>query len=219
MTYSEDGYLNVSGIQHFVFSKRQWALEYVEDQWQDNYLTLAGDRFHRKVDDPYISETRGEKFIVRAMPIHSKELGLTGICDVVEFQANDTDGVPVYSKKGKYLPVPVEYKHGKPKKDKSDVYQVLAEAVCLEEMLFCHIDFGYLYYGRTRHREKIVFTHQLRKELDKIVKEMHYYYERGYTPKTQNNSKFKSSSLKDIGLPEMFDRETVKEYINRKIKE
>ena len=139
MSYSEDDYLDVSGIQHFVFSERQWALIYVEGQWEDNYLTLAGDRFHKKVDDPYVSETRGSKFIKRALKICSKELGLSGICDVVEFQKDDKNGVPVYGKEGKYLPIPVEYKHGKPKKDKSDIFQVLAEAICLEEMMLCHI--------------------------------------------------------------------------------
>lgn len=218
MAYDEDDYLNLSGVQHFVFSKRQWALEYVEEQWQDNYSTLAGDRFHKKVDDPYISESRGQKFIVRAMPIHSKELGLTGICDVVEFLKDDIKGVPVYGRAGKYLPVPVEYKHGKPKQDLADVYQLLAEAVCLEEMFLCHLDYGYLYYGQTRHREKIEFTDKLRANLKVIVRQMHYYYERGLTPKTRNSPKFKSS-LKDIGLPEMFSRESVQEYISRKVKE
>ena len=219
MSYSEDDYLDVSGIQHFVFSERQWALIYVEGQWKDNYLTLAGDHFHKKVDDPYVSETRGSKFIKRALKICSKELGLSGICDVVEFQKDDKNGVPVYGKECKYLPIPVEYKHGKPKKDKSDIFQVLAEAICLEEMMLCHIGYGYLYYGKTRHREKVVFTNQLRKELKEIVKRMHYDYERGYTPKTKNSRKFRSSSLKDIGLPEMFDRENVKNYISRKINE
>ena len=38
MSYSEDDYLDVSGIQHFVFSERQWALIYVEGQWEDNYF-------------------------------------------------------------------------------------------------------------------------------------------------------------------------------------
>lgn len=71
--YSEEDYLMLSGIQHFAFCRRQWALGHIENQWDDNYLTIAGQNLHHKTDDPYISETRGEKFIVRAMPVHSRE--------------------------------------------------------------------------------------------------------------------------------------------------
>lgn len=72
-TYSEEDYLMLSGIQHFAFCRRQWALAHIENQWDDNYLTIAGQNLHQKTDDPYISETRGEKFIVRAMPVHSRD--------------------------------------------------------------------------------------------------------------------------------------------------
>lgn len=216
MSYDKKDYLMISGIQHFVFCKRQWALDHIENQWADNYLTVSGNRLHEKADDPYISETRGSKFVVRAMPIHSQEYGLTGICDVVEFQ-KDTKGVQVFGKKGKYLPIPVEYKHGKSKIDDSDRLQVLAEAVCLEEMLFCHLDYGYLYYGRTRHREKVEFSEELRTELKKVISEMHYYWEKKYTPKVKVTKKCKSCSLRDICLPELLKRELVSNYISRKL--
>ena len=56
MSYDEKDYLMISGIQHFVFCKRQWALDHIENQWADNYLTVSGNRLHEKADDPYISE-------------------------------------------------------------------------------------------------------------------------------------------------------------------
>lgn len=43
--YSEDEYLMISGIQHFFFCRRQWALIHIENQWADNGLTTDGELF------------------------------------------------------------------------------------------------------------------------------------------------------------------------------
>ena len=42
MSYAEDDYLLISGIQHFMFCRRQWALIHIEQQWQENRLTVEG---------------------------------------------------------------------------------------------------------------------------------------------------------------------------------
>lgn len=36
MAYKEDEYLMLSGIQHFKFCRRQWALIHIEQQWSEN---------------------------------------------------------------------------------------------------------------------------------------------------------------------------------------
>ena len=46
MDYSEDDFLSLSGIQHFMFCRRQWALIDLEQQWQENVSTVEGDIFH-----------------------------------------------------------------------------------------------------------------------------------------------------------------------------
>lgn len=84
-------------------------------------------------------------------------------------------------------------------------------------MLFCHLDYGYLYYGRTRHREKVEFSEELRTELKKVISEMHYYWEKKYTPKVKVTKKCKSCSLRNICLPELLKRESVSNYISRKL--
>lgn len=33
MAYNEDEFLMLSGIQHFAFCRRQWALIHIEQQW------------------------------------------------------------------------------------------------------------------------------------------------------------------------------------------
>lgn len=43
MAYKETDYLQLSGIQHFAFCRRQWALIHVEKQWAENIRTVEGD--------------------------------------------------------------------------------------------------------------------------------------------------------------------------------
>lgn len=218
MEYAEDDFLLVSGIQHFVFYRRQWALIQNEAQWQDNELTLAGQALHQKADQPELKESRGNKLIVRAMPIHSRELGLVGICDVVEM-IKDPAGTTLHGHAGKYRPVPVEYKHGQPKADLSDKLQLLAEAWCLEEMLGIKIASGELYYLKTKRREHVVFDEPLRDRLKEVCNEMHQLWQRRYVPRVKVNARCNRCSLKDICLPEMLKRESVATYLKRMLAE
>ena len=39
---AEDEYLLMSGLQHFVFCRRQWALIHLEQQWSENLRTAEG---------------------------------------------------------------------------------------------------------------------------------------------------------------------------------
>lgn len=76
--YSEDEYLMISGIQHYLFCKRQRALIHIENEWGDNAFTKNGEIIHNKTDNPLIKEKRGRKIISRAMPVSSKNLELVG---------------------------------------------------------------------------------------------------------------------------------------------
>lgn len=76
-----------------------------------------------------------------------------------------------------------------------------------------------IYYGKTRHRKKIEFTLALRQELNQTVLEMHSYWQRKYTPRVKPSQKCKSCSLRDICLPELLNRESVNEYIERRLSE
>ena len=143
--YEEQDYLMISGIQHFLFCRRQWALIHIEQQWKENVLTLEGQFLHEKADNPFVREKRHNRLVVRGLPVHSPTYGITGICDVVEF-IEDDNGIALAGETGLFLPIPVEYKHGKPKKDLSDILQLTAQVVCLEEMLVCEIPKAYLYY-------------------------------------------------------------------------
>jgi CRISPR-associated exonuclease Cas4 len=218
MTYDESDFLMISGIQHFCFCKRQWALIHIEQAWLENSLTYEGQQLHQKADQPEIREHRGDKLIMRALPVHSRVYGLSGICDVVEFTKNK-DGIQIQQAEGDYQPVAVEYKHGKKKYDLSDTLQLLGESICLEEMLGCTIDHGEIFYQKTRRRESIEFTDDLRTTFEQTITEMRQYWQKRYTPKVKTGAWCRSCSLKDICLPELLKRQSVASYLKRKLSE
>lgn len=214
----EDSYLMLSGLQHFQFCKRQWALIHIEQQWEENVRTMEGHYLHEKTDQPFIKEKRGSKLVVRAMPIQSRMLQVNGICDVVEF-IKDPKGVKLVGIEGTYKVYPVEYKRGKPKKGDEDIIQLVAQAMCLEEMLVTDIDKGYLFYDQIKHRVEVLITEELKEKVVKIAKEMHHYYERRHTPKVKTGSYCKSCSLQHICLPQLMKKHTVKSYIEGRLGE
>ncbi|NMB55864.1 MAG: CRISPR-associated protein Cas4 [Leptolinea sp.] len=202
--YSPEDYLPLSGIQHFQFCRRQWALIHVERQWQENVLTVEGKLHHERADDPFEIESRQGVIISRSMPVISHNLGFQGVCDVVEFTPS-ADGVSLFGREGTYTPCPVEYKRGKPKRDECDAMQVCAQAICLEEMLAVSISAGYLFYWETRHRIEVVLDEALRGRVFKASQEMHDYYDRGHTPRVKPSKACRSCSLVDICLPELME--------------
>lgn len=216
--YEENEFLQLSGIQHFAFCRRQWALAYIEMQWQENVRTVEGRLLHEKAHDTTSREKRRDLLISRGMPIHSRTLGISGECDVVEFHREE-DGITLQGYEGTYKVVPVEYKKGKPKQGNADILQLTAQAMCLEEMLCCDIPFGYLYYGEIRRREKIEFSKEIRKEVCEMFREMHGYFSRQYTPKVRWSKSCNACSLKDICLPVLGKNKSVKNYLDEHLNE
>ncbi|RCX20105.1 CRISPR-associated Cas4 family exonuclease [Anaerobacterium chartisolvens] len=216
MEYNEDDYLLLSGIQHFAFCRRQWALIHIEQQWQENLRTVEGNILHERAHNEKLSEKRKGLLITRGMAIASRELGLSGCCDVVEFH-KDEGGVELFGQNGRFLPVPVEYKRGKPKKDMADELQLCAQAMCLEEMLVSHIPDGYMFYGETKHRLQVEFGEDLRGMVKEISGQMHELYRRRHTPKVKTGSFCRACSLKELCLPKLCKAKNASEYIKGRI--
>ena len=57
--YKEEDFLQLSGIQHFEFCRRQWALAYIEMQWQENIWTVEGKILHENAHNPMTKEKEG----------------------------------------------------------------------------------------------------------------------------------------------------------------
>ena len=218
MVYAEDDYLMLSGIQHFKFCRRQWALIHIEQQWAENVHTVVGELMHKKAHDPYLMEKRKDLLIARSLPIASREMGVSGECDVVEFPKCE-DGIKLHGHRGTFSVYPIEYKKGKPKLTEEDQLQLVAQALCLEEMFSTNIPEGALFYGETRRREVVEITDALRQEVRDMFREMHQYFDRKYTPKVKYSKACSACSLKDICLPKLGKSGSVKTYIDQMLKE
>ncbi len=216
MTYCEEEFLQLSGLQHFAFCRRRWALIHLEQQWADNVLTADGTVMHQRAHDSASTESRGDLFIARGVYVFSATLGVSGQCDVVEFR-RDPKGVPLPGKSGTWQPYPVEYKRGAPSGHNADALQLCAQALCLEEMLCCPIPPGALYYGTPRRRQRVDFSPELRQAVKEALEEMHHLFRRGHTPKTKPTKACRSCSLQDLCLPQLDRRRSVAAYLREEL--
>ena len=48
--YTEDDFIQISALQHYVYCPRQCALIHVEGAWNENVFTTRGNILHEKVD-------------------------------------------------------------------------------------------------------------------------------------------------------------------------
>ena len=212
--YCEEDFLQLSGLQHFAFCRRQWALIHIEQQWKENLRTVEGDLFHRRAQDDQARERRGDVLILRGLSVASPTLGISGTCDVVEFRA-DPGGVPLQGEEGLWVPFPIEYKRGAPKSHRADELQLCAQAMCLEEMLCCAVPEGALFYGETRRRTSVPFSAELREEVRVMLEEMHQLYRRGHTPRGRRSKSCNACSLQELCLPALMKGNDVDAYLRQ----
>lgn len=204
--------LQISGIQHFAYCPRQWALIHLEQQWQENERTADGHIFHSRAHDGPEHELRGDVLILRGLRVFSDTLGISGTCDVVEFH-RDPGGIALRGYEGAWKPYPVEYKRGQPKENDADRLQLCAQAMCMEEMLLCDIPQGSLYYGETRRREVVALDAPLRAQVCTMLEQMRHYQRAGYTPKARPTRGCNACSLRDVCLPRLGRLADVSSYI------
>lgn len=211
--------LLLSGIQHFRFCPRQWALIHIEQQWDENHLTIQGQFLHRHADDPSYRQKQGEIISIRAVPLASSALGLNGIADIVELHpapsANNAITHPNYP--GFWFPVPVEYKHGRPKHDYIDEVQLAAQAICLEEQYHITIPRGFIYYGATQHRQTVEFTPDLRQAVAETANQMHQAFNQGSTPAPSPGPHCRKCSIIDICAPYLFNCPSPSYYLAKNL--
>lgn len=207
-------YLLLSGIQHFAFCKRQWALIHIEQVWQENYQTISGKIMHKNADDPFFTESRGDVLISRAVPLVSHKLRIYGIADVVEYYRSEK-GFTIPNRSGFWKIIPVEYKSGKKKSDDCDEVQLCCQAICLEEMTDSEIPCGYLYYGKTKRRTEVIFDDSLRERVSSIISEMYSLTDKGITPQPELKKSCESCSLVNICIPQLSSKKSVDSYLAR----
>ncbi len=200
--FTEDDFILISALQHYVYCPRQCALIHVEDVWRENLYTTRGNILHEKVDtDTY--ETRGTLKTIRGLRIHSFHFGIVGRCDVVEFRQ---------SKTGEEI-LPVEFKSGEPKENISDKVQLCAQVFCLEEMLNTKITHGAFFYGKIRRRNVVEIDNELRSQTESIIASVREIVSKKIVPSAEYAPKCRNCSLQSICQPKAMNKRKLKQYI------
>jgi len=196
--YTEEDLLMISALQHLLFCPRQCALIHIEQQWTENRFTAEGRIMHERVDEAG-KESRGRIRTVFGLPLRSLQLGLSGRADAVEYHRQGDESSSTHF----WQPFPVEYKRGKPKKNDSDLVQLCAQAICLEEMLTCSVPEGAIYYGKPRRRMTVVFDETLRQKTTETAFRLHELLGSGRTPQARYEKKCDSCSLLSLCIPKV----------------
>lgn len=208
--YDMDDLIQLSALQHYAFCPRQCALIHIEQVWNESVLTAEGRLMHDHVHEEK-RESRRDVRIEHGVPLRSLRLGLIGKADVIEFHRAGDSG---------WVPFPVEYKRGRPKRDDCDRIQLCAQALCLEEMLGVSVPEGALFYGKTRHRLDVVFTDALRRETDEAALKTRELIASGNTPAPVYAKRCEKCSLMEICLPRTVQKKrTVRCYLTRMVKD
>ena len=177
----------ISAIEHFVYCPRQCALIHCDGVWNDNAHTVRGTRAHRRVDSGQHRRERGRQ-VLRAIPLWSEALGLSGRADAVEMERGAVR--------------PVEYKSGVRHGAAADL-QLCAQAMCLEEMLDVAIPHGHVWYGGPRRRVQIEFTPGLRREVHEVIRQIRGQMLTAELPEAPNDRRCAGCQLLHHCLPEL----------------
>jgi CRISPR-associated exonuclease Cas4 len=217
--FTEDDLLPISALAHLEFCPRRCGLIHVEGIWTENAVTAEGRVLHSRVHEGTSENIAGVR-VVRGLRLHSLELGLYGIADIVEFhplEPPETGGIVLPDREGYWRPYPVEYKRGKKKKEISYFVQLCAQALCLEEMLSTRLTAGALYHGKSRKRQEVPFDESLRDRTRKRIVELHEMVASSHVPQAKYGPKCKFCSLLDKCVPKLSPTQSARTYLSHAI--
>lgn len=194
-------YLPLSSLSQADYCLRRAALLLNERVWVESADTAKGRLEHERVHTERI-ERRGAQLKLYEYPVFCEELGLSGKCDCIEAQRNETGcRMPVVD-----FPVtlyPIEYKHGSVRRESEYEIQLCAQAMCLEEMYHTSIAEGALFYISAHKRLPVAFTPQLRDSVRRTAQALRAVRDTLTIPDAQYSAKCRRCSLRDYCMPQV----------------
>jgi CRISPR-associated exonuclease Cas4 len=151
-----------------------------------------GEIAHEHADLPGYEIIKGVK-LLRALPVFSDRLGLSGKCDIVEQNGDGTL-------------CPVEYKKGPRRKFINDDAQLCAQALCLEEMFGKAVPRGAVFHATSKRRRDVEFTPQLRKTTEEAIAALHVLAKEETVSRAVFKPACEECSLYEICLPKLTSR-------------
>ena len=217
--YRDEDLLQLSGLQHFAFCRRQWALIYVEGQWQENLRTVEGGLLHRRAHDEAARERRGDTLILRGLAVVSHTLGLTGQVRRGGISRRPAGRAPA-RRGGTVAPlsrgIQARQAQGAPCRRIAAVRA--GHVPGGDALLRCAIGRAVLRRAAAAHGGG-VFCRSCVRAVRDACEEMRQYARRGYTPKARPGKHCNACSLKDLCLPQLTRRGSVAGYLQRAMEE
>ncbi len=186
--------LPISLINDYLFCPKRAGLKLIDGVRDKNEHTLLGDQAHEHVDFPGYEQRAGWT-LLRALPLYSDRLGLSGKADLVEVR-HAPGGESIAEIR------PVEYKKGPKRRFDNDEAQLCAQAFCLEEMFATRIEAGSIYHASSQQRREVSFDEPLRIKTRETITALRRLIETEKIPPAELRPQCEGCSLHEICLPE-----------------
>ncbi len=190
MAETDDDPVMISALEHWSYCPRQCALIHVDQTFEENLYTMRGRAVHTIVDEVE-TEIQSDIRIERALPLWSKNLGLIGKADVVEFHGK--------------VPYPVEYKSGTRRQREHDDLQLCAQAMCLEEMTGQAVPRGAIFHHTSRRRREVIFAPTLKKRVEEAIAAVRGLLADKKLPPPVHDRRCEKCSLKEACMPQVLE--------------
>lgn len=187
----ETEYIQIAALNHYSYCPHRYWRMFCASEFENNQYTIDGTTLHERVHT--MGELNlGETWQIRAIYLKSEQYNLIGKADLIE------------AENGHFYPI--EYKRGKKGEWANDELQVVAQALCLEEMTKTTIDTGYVYYAQTHQRQEVQINSSLRKSVIATIKAIQEINQTEKIPKAVYSTKCKGCSLYSACLPMANDK-------------
>lgn len=200
----------LSYISQYNYCKRRAALIMIEQLWNENSYTAMGRGEHEHVHTPAAEHT-SNCIVITDMPVLSEKMHLFGKCDAVEMNEDINGFVIPFLDNKKYIPYPIEYKHGVLRNETEYELQLCAQTMCIEEMYNCHIDKGAVFYITSHRRHEVIFDEDKRKAVFETAVQLLNLLNSQTVPQAEYSPKCKKCSLNDLCMPNT--EKSAKKYI------
>lgn len=198
--------LPLSALNDHLYCERRAHLKFVDGLRGTNEHTLLGNLAHEAVDTPGYEHRAGWE-LLRALPLFSDKLGLTGKADLVEIRRMDFHKSQILNLKSEMprrviAARPVEYKKGPARRWANDHVQLCAQALCLEEMFGLQIPSGLIFHAASALRTEVVFDDALRSLTLATLSNLRSQILNPVPPPAELKPQCDGCSLRGVCLPE-----------------
>ena len=212
-------------IQHFLYCPHRWGLMTIDCAWAENLYVVKANLLHDRVHDPKQSYTLRGRKVFTSVPVYCDlpPYMIAGVADCIEGEPS-ASGVRMDKSGRLYRLCVVEYKPTRPKDrdyHEDDAMQAFAQKVCVDSVFHCDCEAA-LYYADEKKRVPLPFQAEKARwdeALRGTLSQMRGYLARNEIPPVPQGQHCGGCSMKDLCMPTLKRRFTVREQIARSLED